>query len=137
MSHPYVHAESSVLLFGGEVEDYLFLHNWFDETKAWHPDWRHRAFRHHTEGIQEAIEHFGTVITNSNGKQIRTYDVGIQHVTEDVGFVPTVEDWFEHFNEEEWQVFRHKRIEARLGADKPGDKIPQVMQAKLQEEGMR
>lgn len=130
MSHPYVHAESSVKIFGGAVEDYLFLHNWFDETKAWHPDWRHRAFRHHTEGIQEAVETFGAFITNASGNTISVQDIGIQHVIEDVGFIPTVEDWFEHFIEEEWQVFRKKRLKERV-TNKAGDKIPRVMKIKL------
>lgn len=134
MSHPYVHAESSVKLFGGNVDDYLFLHNWFDETKAWHPDWRHRAFRHHTEGIQEAIETFGQHLINSVGDAISIYELGIQHVTEDVGFIPTVDDWFQYFNEDEWQNFRQRRIEERLTKDKPGNQIPPRMKDKLQEE---
>ena len=75
---------------------------------------------------------FGEIITNAEGKQISIYDIGIQHVTEDVGFVPTVDDWFEHFNEEEWQNFRKKRVEERFTKNKPGEKIPQVMKELLQ-----
>ena len=33
MAHPLQHAKSSVLKFGGKEEDYIEIHNWFDETK--------------------------------------------------------------------------------------------------------
>jgi len=33
MSHPLLHAKSSVKKFGGKVEDYIDIHNWFDATK--------------------------------------------------------------------------------------------------------
>lgn len=51
MSHPLHHSISSVKKFGGHIDDYLKLHSWFDETKAHFPDMRHRALRHHSEGI--------------------------------------------------------------------------------------
>lgn len=51
MGHPIVHARNSARKFGGKMEDYLEIHEWFDETKAWIPDMRHRALRHHSEGI--------------------------------------------------------------------------------------
>jgi hypothetical protein len=51
MAHPYHHAVRSARLFGGKPEDYLAIHNWFDESKAHLADFRHRALRHHSEGI--------------------------------------------------------------------------------------
>jgi hypothetical protein len=51
MAHPYHHALSSVKKWGGEVSDYLPLHSWFDQSKAIEADFRHRALRHHAEGI--------------------------------------------------------------------------------------
>ena len=51
MAHPLKHAQSSARKFGGRAEDYLPIHNWFDESKAFLADFRHRALRHHTEGI--------------------------------------------------------------------------------------
>ena len=51
MAHPYHHALSSVKKWGGMVEDYLAIHDWFDASKAFLPDFRHRALRHHAEGI--------------------------------------------------------------------------------------
>lgn len=51
MSHPLYHAISSKNKFSGEIDDYLPIHNWFDETKKHYPDMRHRALRHHSEAI--------------------------------------------------------------------------------------
>ena len=34
MAHCYYHALSSVRKWGGAVDDYLPLHQWFDESKA-------------------------------------------------------------------------------------------------------
>jgi hypothetical protein len=42
MAHPYHHALRSAKLFGGKPEDYLPVHNWFDESKAFMPDLRIR-----------------------------------------------------------------------------------------------
>lgn len=47
MAHPAEHAQSSARKFGGTPEDYLAIHRWFDESKAFFPDFRHRALRHH------------------------------------------------------------------------------------------
>ena len=40
--HPLIHAKSSVRKWGGKIEDYLFIHEWFDETKAWVGHSEHR-----------------------------------------------------------------------------------------------
>jgi hypothetical protein len=45
MGHCYYHALSSVKKWGGTAEDYLPLHQWFDESKAITADFRHRALR--------------------------------------------------------------------------------------------
>jgi len=83
MAHPLKHAESSARKFGGKAEDYLRIHNWFDESKAFLPDFRHRALRHHAEGIFLCERIFGVAIANSEGKQIPVRYIGEQHVRED------------------------------------------------------
>jgi uncharacterized protein DUF6915 len=88
VAHPLKHAESSARKFGGKAEDYLLIHNWFDESKAFIPDFRHRALRHHAEGIFLAEKLFGVTIVNSEGKQIPVRYVAEQHVREDLGRIP-------------------------------------------------
>ena len=47
MAHPVDHAASSARRFGGRPDDYVAIHNWFDESKSQVADFRHRALRHH------------------------------------------------------------------------------------------
>jgi hypothetical protein len=51
VAHPYHHALSSVKKWGGTVEDYVRIHDWFDESKKIVSDFRRRALHQHTEGI--------------------------------------------------------------------------------------
>lgn len=102
--HPIHHAKSSKRKFGGEEEDYLPIHEWFDETKAWIPGVAHRAIRHHSQGIFECERVFGSFIVNSSGKKIPTRVIGEQHVKEDCGWIPTAKDWLEHLSVQEWMI---------------------------------
>jgi uncharacterized protein DUF6915 len=102
MAHRVKHAESSARKFGGKTEDYLPIHNWFDESKAFFPDFRHRALRHHTEGIFLAEKLFGVTIVNSDRKQIPVRSVGEQHVREDLGRIPTAQDWLLQIKPQCW-----------------------------------
>ena len=104
MTHPYYHAESSVRLFGGKPEDYLELHSWFDVTKENFCDFRHRALRHHAEGIFECELVFGKTIINSDGKEIPVRYLGEQHVMEDYGRIPSVADWLSKIQPETWMA---------------------------------
>ena len=50
MAHPLKQAESSAKKFEGQLEDYLPIDNWFDEPKAFLPDFRQPALRHRATG---------------------------------------------------------------------------------------
>jgi hypothetical protein len=114
MATSYHHAKSSVAKWGGVVEDYLAIHTWFDESKAHMADFRHRALRHHTEGIFMAERLFGPAITNADGKVVPTRWIGEQHVKEDCGFIPSIEDWFKHIVPQRWMGQPPARLEAEL-----------------------
>jgi hypothetical protein len=120
MAHPYHHALSSVRKWGGCVEDYQPIHDWFDESKAHMADFRHRALRHHSEGIFLSEKIFGTTLTNSDGRVVPVRYVGEQHVKEDLGLIPTMADWFECIKpEHSWMFGRGKNLEKELAdADK-------------------
>lgn len=104
MAHAWHHALSSVKKWGGVATDYLRLHEWLDESKSHLADFRHRALRHHSEGIFMMETIFGRTITNSDGKVIPTKWVGEQHVQEDLGRIPTVADWLRCINAEKWMT---------------------------------
>jgi hypothetical protein len=71
MSKPYIHAQSSVKKHGGTPEDYLAIHEWFDQTKAFLPDQRHRALLHSSFGIFLCAQVFGKTFVNSAGTAAR------------------------------------------------------------------
>lgn len=103
MTSPIFHAESSARKFGGKAEDYQAIHDWFDNTKEAFADFRHRALRHHSQGIFEAERVFGVAITNSAGRVVPVRYIGEQHVKEDCGGrIPTVADWFRNIKRETW-----------------------------------
>lgn len=103
MTAPYYHAESSARKFGGKPEDYLAIHRWFDATKESFADFRHRALRHHAEGIFECERVFGETLTNSAGKRVPVRYVGEQHVLEDCGGrIPNLADWLSRIQPEIW-----------------------------------
>jgi hypothetical protein len=111
MAHPVIHAKSSAKKFGGKFEDYLHIHNWFDETKSWIGHSYHRAFRHHSEGIFECEKTFGQSFINSDGKTVYTRYVGEQHVREDCNnYVPSAKEWIDGFNEREKPIWMHKTM---------------------------
>ena len=96
------HCKSSVKYFGGEEDDYLKIHQWFDESKTHYADIRHRALRHHTEGIFQCENYFGKVITNSSGRKVPVRLIGEQHILEDLGWIPTIKDWFINIDTQTW-----------------------------------
>lgn len=110
MAHPWHHALSSVRKWGGAPEDTLAVHAWFDASKAITADFRHRALRHHAEGIFMAETIFGVTLTLATGRVIPTRWVGEQHVREDLGFIPTFADWARAIRPEPW-MGRAQRIE--------------------------
>ena len=97
MAHAFQHAQSSARKYGGKPEDYVAIHNWFDASKAFLADFRHRALRHHAEGVFLCEQIFGITITNSDGKQVPVRYIGEQHLKEDLGRtpgrIPTAQDW--------------------------------------------
>ena len=106
---PYHHCLISVKKFGGEPEDYLEIHRWFDESKAGMSDIRHRAIRHHSEGIFWCEAHFGNTITNSDNKRIPVRSIGEQHVIDDLGWVPSLKDWLTHMSVQPWMARANKK----------------------------
>jgi hypothetical protein len=150
MASAITHARSSQRRWGGEVEDYLAIHQWFDETKAFIGDFRHRALRHHALGIMECIEKFGeetTVTINQriecpgpatcplcmsgiaprqhdirNNKQyhlrrtkkVPTRWIAEQHLIEDFGRIPSLQDWLECIAPQPWMT-RSRKLSQEVG----------------------
>jgi hypothetical protein len=134
MAHSYHHAVSSARRFGGDIDDTLAIHSWFDSSKQAWADQRHRAVLHTSFGIFLAEQYFGSreevrqlrkaidrvprwlqrllgikvptetpvTIPLSNGKQLPIRLVAEQHVLEDCGFIPTLEDYLGEMPRQAW-----------------------------------
>jgi hypothetical protein len=142
VASPYHHALSSVRQWGGIWQDYHPIHQWFDESKAHHADFRHRALRHHAEGIFLCEQVFGTTIALSTcsrcghgpmhdehmvtgedpdisphlftPKRIPVRWVGEQHVKEDLGGrIPAATEWLSAIKAAPW-MDRSRRLSEEL-----------------------
>lgn len=102
MAHPWHHALSSVKRLGGTPEAHLPVHEFFDSSKATLADWRHRAILHNSFGIFLAERLFGPTIDNGAGKPVPTRLIAEQHVREDLGWIPSVQDWIGHLPLKDW-----------------------------------
>jgi hypothetical protein len=110
MSKPVEHAERDARKFGGKMEDYLPIHNFFDQTKAHMPDMRHRAILHNAFGIYLCEQVFGPIITNSDGKVIATRTIAERHVLQDLKFIPTFNDCFGDMKVKDWMMGKQNNL---------------------------
>lgn len=103
MAHAFYHAKASARRFGGTPEDYMALHEWMDHTKAHLADARHRLVLHNSWGIFLAEQVHGKVLTRaSDGKEVPVRTVLEQHVLEDIGRIPTLEQCLASVTLEPW-----------------------------------
>lgn len=116
---PYEHAQTSVRRWGGKPEDYLPIHDFIDESKAHFPDMRHRALLHNSWGIYLCERIFGhniniatcqcaagsyetRQICDHPVRKVSVRDIAEQHIIEDMGRIPTLQDYFQGMPFYEW-----------------------------------
>jgi len=155
MANPYHHACSSAKKWGGVPEDYQHIHDWFDESKMMWADFRHRALRHHAEGIFMCEKIFGHTIRISGSRPLRWFEklcervlgikiktgrmipvrwIGEQHVREDCGRIPSMQDWFQNIRPERWMgepPVKLERLLDRLEGDGEGGTSEEVWQRNI------
>lgn len=106
---PHLHAKISVKTHGGKLEDYMAIHEFIDHSKSSVADVRHRAMLHSAWGIYVVGQVFGELMTNSDGKLVAVRDIAEEHVLQDLGFIPTMQDWLEKMPIEGWMSGTRKR----------------------------
>lgn len=114
MSHALYHSYSSAKAFGGVPEDYLEIHEWFDQSRNYLCDARHRMLLHHAAGIELCIQQFGSYITNSRGRKVPTRHIAEQHLKEDLGCIPSLQDWADLIQRKKWISPRAKLLFSKL-----------------------
>jgi len=109
MSKPWIHSLSSAKKFGGIPEDYLPIHNLLDSSKGVIADNRHRSLTHNAWFLSVMLEKvFGSTLVNSGGKTISVRDIGEQHVFEDMGCIPSAQDFLDNMEYKSWMEGRGK-----------------------------
>ena len=120
---PFIHAKNSVKKFGGKVEDYLEIHNFMDSSKSVVPDMRHRAIFHSAFGCFIVEKVFGITIKNSDGEEVSTRDIAEEHILEDLGRIPTLQDWLNEMQFQDWMMSPELRKDYQDPAKNPCSEI--------------
>lgn len=109
---PHLHAKSSVRKWGGQLSDYLAIHEEIDSSKIAHASMRHRAVFHSAFGIYLVERIHGSLLNNSDGLLVSIRDIAEMHVIEDLGRIPSLDEWLKEMNLQEWmgRPFKDKRI---------------------------
>lgn len=111
MAHSFFHSKSSAHKFGGIWEDYVEIHNFLDSSKSSYANLKHRAILHNTFGIFIAERIFGIVLKRkSDGKEVPVRTICEQHIIEDCGFIPTVENWLDDLGLKDWMLTNAKPL---------------------------
>lgn len=99
---PHLHANISAKQHGGIAADYMKIHEFIDHSKSAIADVRHRSMLHSAWGIYVVSQVFGDLMVNSDGKAVSVRDIAEEHVIQDLGFIPTLDDWLEKMPIEPW-----------------------------------
>jgi len=132
----YNHAQSSAREWGGDYSLYLPVHEFIDSSKAHIGDMRHRALLHSTWGCYLVEQVFGTFMEvpkrhGKGDKRISIRDIAERHILEDLGRIPSVQDYMQHMELKPWmggQKGSARQISWEdLGFKQPDDLIEAVM----------
>lgn len=99
---PFEHSQASVRKWGGKLEDYFPIHEKMDSSKSAHATMKHRLIFHNSFGIYLIQDIFGVTITNSDGKTISVREIAELHVLEDLGKIPSLDEWLDDMPLQKW-----------------------------------
>lgn len=106
---PYIHAKIHAKKYGGKPDDYVLIDDFIDSTKQALPDVRHRAILHSAFGCFLVEKIFGRTRVNSAGKEYSPRDVAEDHILQDLGFIPTMEQYLKNMSIEPWMSGTEKK----------------------------
>lgn len=111
---PHEHSLLSVRDFGGHWNDYIGIHEFFDQTKAHICDYRHRFILHNSFGMILCEKLFGPMIYNSDGKQISVREIARRHIIQDMGKVYSLKEIIDlmRLSHDEFRLYNPKPPES-------------------------
>ena len=108
MKH-FIHARIHEKKYGGLPSDYIDIDEFIDSSKTAVADVRHRAILHSAFGCQVVERVFGRTRLNSEGKEYSTREVAEDHILQDLGFIPTMENYLNNMQVQPWMSGTEKR----------------------------
>ena len=60
--------------------------------------------------MKQCEDKFGEVICNTDKKWVPVRSIAEQHIREDLGFIPSIQDWFREIKPKPWMVSTRKNI---------------------------
>lgn len=77
--------------------------NGLTEVRIMKSDFRHRALSHHSEGVWECQQVFGSILTLSTEVKVPVKLIAEQHILEDLnGQIPSLKDWLRLIQPQRW-----------------------------------
>lgn len=98
----FLHARIHAKKYGGVPEDYIDIDSFIDSSKTALPDVRHRAILHSAFGCFVVEQVFGVTRVNSAGKTYSPREVAEDHILQDLGFIPTMEQYLGNMTIQPW-----------------------------------
>ena len=87
----FLHGKIHAKKYGGTPDDYADIDDFIDSSKQAVADVRHRAILHSAFGCYIVEQMFGRTRRNSDGKEYSPRDVAEDHILQDLGFIPSME----------------------------------------------
>lgn len=106
---PFLHSKAHSRKYGGSPSDYADIDDFMDSSKSAFPDVRHRAILHSSFGCFIVEKVFGRTRINSEGKEYSPRDIAEDHIIQDLGFIPTVEQYLRNMATQVWMSGSKKR----------------------------
>jgi hypothetical protein len=98
----FLHARVHAKKYGGIPDDYVDIDDFIDSSKQAVADVRHRAILHSAFGCFIVEKVFGRTRVNSDGKTYSPRDIAEDHIQQDLGFIPTMEQYLNNMTVEKW-----------------------------------
>jgi hypothetical protein len=99
---PFLHSKIHAKKYGGKPDDYADIDDFIDSSKQTIADVRHRAILHSAFGCYIVERIFGRTRINSDGREYSPRDIAEDHLLQDLGFIPTVEQYLNNMTLQNW-----------------------------------
>ena len=105
----YLHGKIHAKKYGGVPEDYADIDDFIDSTKQAVAAVRHRAILHSAFGCFLVERMFGRTRRNSDGREYSPRDIAEDHIQQDLGFIPTMEQYLNNMAIQPWMSGTEKK----------------------------